>query len=56
MADKKEVIKYSKESFLCSDLDFNQDVLNVLLVDGEFYSIDDVNKLYDKFLLSKEVR
>lgn len=57
MADKKDnVLKYSKESILKANLDFNPDLLNVLLDDGEFYSMDEVEALYNKSLRMKEVR
>ena len=57
MADKKDnVVKYSKESILKANLDFNPDLLNVLLDDGEFYSMDEVEALYNKSLRMKEVR
>ncbi len=47
----KNIKKFSKQSILISDkYRARRDLLNILLEDSKTYSIDDVDKIIDKFL------
>lgn len=57
MKKVKSDVRYSKEDIMSAlSLDFFVDSLDVILDDGEFYTLDEVYKLYDDFLSKKEVR
>lgn len=50
MATKIEKDKYTKDEIKrASSLNYNVDLLEVLLEDGKEYSLDDVKALVDKF-------
>lgn len=57
MKKAKSDVRYSKEDIMNAlSLDFFVDTLDVILDDDEFYTLDEVYKLYDDFLSKKEVR
>lgn len=55
---KKEVeARYTKEDIKNAiSLDYNVDVLDVVLEDGEAYTLKEVDKLYKDFIKKKEVK
>lgn len=49
--DKKEIVKYNKKQLLNSKkYEYKKDVVNALLDDDKDYTIEEVDKIINKFL------
>lgn len=46
---EKKVLKYTKNTILNSNLDYNKDLLSVLLEDNKEYSKEDIDKIVSSF-------